>query len=201
MTSEHSSNRAPRRARSLWALTAIAIAAAATAAAIGTSPASASSRPTRAIPTADTLRDEAAKRLAKIDGELAVPGLDSAVEVRRDRWGVPHIYARTQHDVFFAQGFVAAQDRLWQMEMWRRQAEGRLAEVLGPRAADRDRMARLFRYRGPRDAEWAAYGPNAREIVGAFVAGVNAYIAQTKDRPPIEFTMMGFAPVSSPRWV
>jgi penicillin amidase len=194
MTFEQSSNRAPRRARFVWALTIITIAAAVAAAAIGTSPASASSRATRAIPTADTLRDEATKRLAKIDGELAVPGLDSTVEVRRDQWGVPHIYARTQHDLFFAQGFVAAQDRLWQMEMWRRQAEGRLAEVLGPRAADRDRMARLFRYRGSREAEWAAYGPNAREIVGAFVAGVNAYIAQTKDRLPIEFTMMGFAP-------
>src|SRR5690349_16117602 len=148
----------------------------------------------RASAAADTLRDEAAKRLAQIDGTLTIPGLDSAVEVRRDRWGVPHIYARTQHDLFFAQGFVAAQDRLWQMEMWRRQAEGRLAEVLGTRAVQRDRLARLFRYRGPMDAEWASYGPNAKAIVGAFVGGVNAYIAQVKDRPPIEFTMMGFAP-------
>jgi penicillin amidase len=144
--------------------------------------------------SADTLRDEAVKRLAQIDGELRVPGLDSAVEVRRDRWGVPHIYARTQHDVFFAQGFVAAQDRLWQMEMWRRQAEGRLAEVLGARAVERDRLARLFRYRGSMDAEWAAYGPDTKAIVSAFVGGVNAYIAQVKERPPIEFTMMGFAP-------
>src|SRR5689334_5369309 len=80
---------------------------------------------------ADTLREEAARRLAQIDGRITIPGLDSSVEVRRDRWGVPHIYARTEHDLFFAQGFVAAQDRLWQMEMWRRQAEGRLAEVLG----------------------------------------------------------------------
>jgi penicillin amidase len=143
---------------------------------------------------ADTLRDEAAKRLAQLDGTITIPGLDSAVEVRRDRWGVPHIYAKTQHDLFLAQGFVAAQDRLWQMDMWRRQAEGRLAEVLGPRAAERDRLSRLFKYRGSMDAEWAAYGPNAREIVGAFVSGVNAYIAQVKDRPPIEFTMLGYAP-------
>src|SRR5688500_13432744 len=153
-----------------------------------------SSAPSRS--NADTLRDKATKRLAQLDGSVNVPGLDSAVEVRRDRWGVPHIYARTEHDLFFAQGFVAAQDRLWQMEMWRRQGEGRLAEVLGPRAVERDRLARLFRYRGSKDAEWAAYGPNARAIVGAFVAGVNAYIAQVKDRPPIEFTMMGFAPRS-----
>ena len=156
-----------------------------------------SGRASRLVPSVssvDTLRDEAVKRLAQIDGTMSIPGLDSAVEVRRDRWGVPHIYARTEHDLFFAQGFVAAQDRLWQMEMWRRQAEGRLAEVLGPRAAERDRLARLFRYRGSMDAEWPAYGPNARSIVAAFVAGVNAYIARVKDRPPIEFTMMGFAP-------
>ena len=142
----------------------------------------------------DTLRDAAVKRLAQIDGTISVRGLDSTVEVRRDRWGVPHIYARTEHDLFFAQGFVAAQDRLWQMEMWRRQAEGRLSEVLGARAVERDRLARLFRYRGSMDAEWAAYGPGAKAIVSAFVGGVNAYIAQVKDRPPIEFTMMGFAP-------
>ena len=150
--------------------------------------------PSGAPARVDTLRDEAVKRLAQIDGNITVPGLDSAVEVRRDRWGVPHIYARTQHDLFFAQGFVAAQDRLWQMEMWRRTAEGRLAEVLGARAVERDRFARLFRYRGSMDSEWTAYGPDTKAIVGAFVAGVNAYIAQVKDRPPIEFTMMGFAP-------
>lgn len=142
----------------------------------------------------DTLRSQAASRLAQLDGAISVPGLDSAVEVRRDRWGVPHIYARTQHDLFFAQGFVAAQDRLWQMEMWRRAAEGRLAEVLGPRFVERDRFARLFRYRGSMAAEWAAYADDARAIVEAFVSGVNAYIAQVKDRPPIEFSMLGFAP-------
>src|SRR5205814_1976773 len=84
--------------------------------------------------------DSAKTRLAVIDGKLTVPGLDSAVEVRRDRWGVPHIYAKTVHDLFLAQGFVAAQDRLWQMEMWRRQGEGLMAEVLGPRFVERDRF-------------------------------------------------------------
>ena len=149
----------------------------------------------RSIATAaDSLRDEAAKRLSQIDGTIRVSGLDSAVEVRRDRWGVPHIYARTEHDLFFAQGYVAAQDRLWQMEMWRRQAEGRLAEVMGPRAVERDRLARLFRYRGSKDAEWASYGPNAKAIVSAFVAGVNAQMAEAKDRLPIEFTLMKFKP-------
>jgi penicillin G amidase len=140
------------------------------------------------------LLDSARARLAQLDGEVRLAGLDSAVEVRRDRWGVPHIYAKTPHDLFFAQGYVVAQDRLWQMEMWRRAGEGRLAEVLGPSFVERDRTARLLKYRGPMDAEWSSYADDARSIIRAFVAGVNARIAEVRDRPPIEFTMLGFSP-------
>ncbi len=125
---------------------------------------------------------------------LSVPGLTASVEVRRDRWGVPHIYALSQHDLFFAQGFVAAQDRLFQMEMWRRQGEGRLAEVLGASAVERDRFARLFTYRGSMTREWAAYGADTKAIVTAFVAGVNAWIARAGDALPPEFAMLGFRP-------
>lgn len=123
-----------------------------------------------------------------------LPGLRAPVEVRRDRWGVPHIYAKNQHDLFFAQGYVAAQDRLFQMEMWRRQGEGRLAEVLGPSAVERDRAARLFAYRGDMAREWAAYAPDTRAIVRAFVAGVNARIAAVGDDLPPEFGLLGFRP-------
>ena len=147
--------------------------------------------------TAEALRDSARARLATLDGTIAVSGLDSAVEVRRDQWGVPHIYARTQHDLFFAQGYVAAQDRLFQMEIWRRQGQGRLAEVLGPSYAERDRLSRLFAYRGDMDAEWRSYAPDARAIVSAFVQGVNAYVAEVRATPgklPIEFTLLGFLP-------
>ena len=140
------------------------------------------------------LLDSARARLARMDGEVRVPGLDSAVEVRRDQWGVPHIYAKTTHDLFFAQGYVVAQDRLWQMEMWRRAGEGRLAQILGPGFVERDRTARLLRYRGDMATEWKSYSDDAREIIRAFVAGVNARIAEVKDRPPIEFTILGFAP-------
>jgi len=125
---------------------------------------------------------------------LSIPGLRARVEVRRDRWGVPHIYAQNQHDLFFAQGFTAAQDRLFQMEMWRRQGEGRLAEVLGAGSVPRDRLARLFAYRGSMAREWAAYGPDTRAIVTAFVSGVNARIAQVGDDLPPEFGMLGFRP-------
>ena len=125
---------------------------------------------------------------------LSVAGLAAPVEVRRDRWGVPHIYAKSQRDLFFAQGFVAAQDRLFQMEMWRRQGEGRLSEVLGPSAVQRDRFARLFTYRGNMAREWAAYGPDTKAIVTAFVAGINAYIAQAGDALPPEFATLAFKP-------
>ena len=131
---------------------------------------------------------------AVVTESLSVAGLAAPVEVRRDRWGVPHIYAKSQRDLFFAQGFVAAQDRLFQMEMWRRQGEGRLAEVLGQAAVSRDRFARLFAYRGNMAREWAAYGPDTKEIVTAFVRGVNAYIAQAGDALPPEFAMLGFKP-------
>ncbi|HEY9519025.1 MAG TPA: penicillin acylase family protein, partial [Gemmatimonadales bacterium] len=140
------------------------------------------------------LLDSARARLAQLDGEIVVAGLDSVVEVRRDRWGIPHIYARTTHDLFFAQGYVVAQDRLWQMEMWRRAGEGRLSEVLGPSMVERDRLARLLLYRGDAALEWASYAPDAREIVGAFVQGVNARIREARSNPPIEFTLLGFLP-------
>jgi penicillin amidase len=132
--------------------------------------------------------------LAPVEGVVAVAGLRDTVEVLRDPWGVPHIYARSVEDLFFAQGFVAAQDRLWQMEMWRRAAEGRLAEVAGPAAVERDRLARLLRYRGDPEAEWASYHPDARRIVGAFVRGVNAYMAHVRPRWPVEFVLTGLAP-------
>ena len=145
----------------------------------------------------DRLNEMAVAALAQIEGELAVPGLKAPVEVLRDRWGVPHIYARSTADLYFAQGYVVAQDRLWQMEMWRRSAEGRLAEVLGPGALSRDRQARLLKYRGPVDEqEFAAYHPEARGIMSAFVAGVNASIAHAtaSNRLPIEFVVTGIRP-------
>ena len=146
-------------------------------------------------PVADSeLAQRARGALAQIEGRVELSGLRQPVEVLRDEWGVPHIYARTQDDLFFAQGYVAAQDRLWQMELWRRAGEGKLAEVLGPAAVGRDRVARLLRYRGDMRAEWAAYAPDARRIIAAFVRGVNAYIAASQDNLPIEFQLAGIRP-------
>src|SRR5947208_1180348 len=95
--------------------------------------------------------------LAQLDGSVRVAGLKEPVEVLRDRWGIPHIYARNQDDLFFAQGFVTAQDRLFQIDLWRRVGVGETAEVIGREGLDTDRFARLLKYRGDLDAEWASY--------------------------------------------
>lgn len=153
---------------------------------------------TQRVSIEDTQRAIAAQALSQIDGALRLPGLTAKVEVVRDRWGVPHIYAANAADLFMAQGFVAAQDRLWQMEMWRRQREGRLAEILGPQAVERDRVARLLRYRGPMDErEWTRYHPDGRTLFDAYARGVNAYIDSVLANPeklPVEFTLTGIRP-------
>jgi penicillin G amidase len=146
----------------------------------------------------DQFAEKARAALSTTTGKLQLPGLQGAVEVLRDRWGVPHIYARNQHDLFFAQGFVAAQDRLFQMELWKRAGQGRLAEVLGPSALPRDIAARLLRYRGSMEAEYQSYAPDTREILVAFTDGINAYIrrglAANGPGLPVEFQMAGFRP-------
>ena len=143
----------------------------------------------------DIFEDAAKASLAQIDGGVALPGLRDSVEVIRDRWGVPHIYARNTDDLFFAQGFVHAQDRLWQMEMYRRTYEGTLSEILGPTYRAHDRLVRLLRYRGPfDDREWQSYHPDGRRIFDAFARGVNAFIAQAGENLPVEFKLTGIRP-------
>src|SRR5262245_57499126 len=124
-------------------------------------------------------------------------GVGQPVEIVRDRWGVNHIYAQNEADLFFAQGYAAARDRLFQLVLWRRQATGTVAEMLGPGEVARVHGARLLMLRGALDAALTRYQPNGKAIVEAFVAGVNAYIAETERTPsllPIEFTMLGIKP-------
>jgi penicillin amidase len=133
--------------------------------------------------------------LAQLDETVSLRGLRDRVEIVRDRWGVPHIFANNTDDLFFAQGFVQAQDRLWQMEMYRRTFEGTLAEIMGPEYVRHDELARLLKYRGPwDDREWTSYHPDGRRIFTAFANGVNAYIAQAGDRLPVEFLLTGLRP-------
>jgi penicillin amidase len=143
---------------------------------------------------------EARAALPQYDGAIVTRGLSEPVEVLRDQWGVPHIYARNTADLFFAQGFTVAQDRMWQLELWRRNGEGRLAEVLGPGYVTRDRFARLLAFRGDWDEEFRKYHPEGRVIFDAFAAGINLAVqrALDDDKVPVEFKVMGFQP--QPVW-
>src|SRR3977135_2885479 len=85
----------------------------------------------------------AARAQAPASEKLALPGLTQPVEILKDRWGIAHIYARNENDLFFAQGYNAARDRLFQLELWRRQATGTVAEILGPRELKRDKLKLL----------------------------------------------------------
>lgn len=128
---------------------------------------------------------------------LRVGGLQASVEIRRDRWGINHIYAANEHDLFFAQGYAAARDRLFQFEIWRRQATGTVAEILGRRELARDIGTRLHMFRGDLTAELNWYHPRGAQIITAFVDGINAYIDTALQRPdqlPIEFRMLGIRP-------
>jgi penicillin amidase len=127
----------------------------------------------------------------------AVAGLRSPVEILIDSWGIPHIYADCEPDVYFAQGFNAARERLWQIDLWRRAGLGLLSEVLGPEYVERDRAARLFLYRGSMEAELSAYGCDLEKILEPFIAGINEYVEMLQRRPelmPIEFRSLDYQP-------
>jgi penicillin G amidase len=146
-------------------------------------------------PAGADLKSIARQSLAKLDGDFNVPVVREPVEIIRDKWGVTHIYAKNEVDLFFAQGYVAAQDRLWQLYMWRMEHEGRLAEILGPAAFERDRETRLLMFRGPfDDKEWTSYHPHGKAIFTAFANGINAYITLNADNLPVEFKLTGLKP-------
>ena len=128
---------------------------------------------------------------------IRLPGLAAPAQILIDTWGVPHLYAGSQDDVFFVQGFNAARDRLFQIDLWRRRGLGQLASVYGANFAEQDRAARLFLYRGDMRKEWLAYGKSAQRIATRFVAGINAYIdlvGNDTARLPLEFRYFGYAP-------
>lgn len=132
--------------------------------------------------------------------KIILSGLTDNATIAVDQWGIPHIRANNKRDLFFAQGFNAARDRLWQIDLWRKRGLGLLAADFGPGYLEQDRAARLFLYRGEIESEWAAYCPDAKEIASAFVSGINAYIEMInggKFALPPEFTLFGTSPT---RW-
>jgi penicillin amidase len=132
--------------------------------------------------------------LATIDGEYRLIGLEQRAEVLRDSYGVPHIFAQTAHDLFYLQGYVTAQDRLFQMELYRRAGEGRLAEVLGEPALDSDKQFRTFGLARVAAQEFGLLRDDTRQNLSAYADGVNKFLEGHGDSLPLEFIILGYRP-------
>ena len=126
--------------------------------------------------------------------QVVVPGLQQSVEVLRDRWGVPHIYARNTHDLFFAQGYIAALDRLWQIDMWRRMGTGKLAEVLGPSALRRDRLARAVQFAATGTPNGKVMVRKPRRSQPHSLRGSTPTSSSLSGKRPLEFRLAGYYP-------
>ncbi|WP_273567635.1 penicillin acylase family protein [Maribacter halichondriae] len=134
---------------------------------------------------------------AKNENQIELTGLNEPVEIIRDEAGINHIYAKNQHDLFFAQGYAAAKDRLFQFEIWRRQATGTVAEILGERELKRDIGTRLFKFRGDMKTEMEHYHSEGVEILTAYTDGVNTYIDEVLQNPellPVTFKALNILP-------
>jgi len=158
-----------------------------------------------AVVAAAVLYLQLRRSLPQEEGELRVGGLGKPVEVLRDAFGVPHIYAASLEDAMRALGFVHAQDRLWQMEMNRRTAAGRLSEILGPASLEADRFLRTLGVRRAAEANLPNLDAPTRRLLEAYAAGVNAFLA-TDPVLPVEFWLTGarpepWSPVDSLGWI
>ncbi|MFZ2359143.1 MAG: penicillin acylase family protein, partial [Anaerolineae bacterium] len=132
--------------------------------------------------------------LPQTEGNLRVPGLHGPVEIVRDRWGVPHIYAEDEDDLFFAQGYAHAQDRLWQMELQRRLGSGRLSEILGEPTVAVDRFTRTLGLNRAAENELASLPAETRRALDAYAAGVNTSMRQRRGQWSLEFTLLRCEP-------
>src|SRR5688572_13682067 len=118
----------------------------------------------------------APKSFPQIDDEIQLEGLNASVDVYRDKMGIPHIYATTSHDLFFAQGYVHAQDRFWQMDAWRHIGSGTLSEMFGKGQVETDTFLRTLGWRLTAEQEYAELDPESKAIIDSYTAGVNAYL-------------------------
>ena len=132
--------------------------------------------------------------LPQLDGSINVAGLQQDVTVERDKWGVPHIRASSVQDLVEAQGYVMAQDRLWQMDLLRRLARGQLSEILGPATLTVDKEFRTFQFGRAADRDLGLMDPESRGIMEAYARGVNRFIEQHANQLPFEFTLLKYKP-------
>ncbi len=139
------------------------------------------------------------RALPQVEGTLRVQGIGGKVEIVRDRWGVPHVFAGNEKDAYFGLGWATAQDRLFHMELLRRLGQGRLAEIFGPDVVKVDRLFRTMGFHRAGQRMIAATRPEIRAANQAYQSGINAYVASLNGRLPIEFTLLGigFAPVAA----
>ena len=140
------------------------------------------------------LRSRTLAALPVLDGDLHVAGLSAPVTVRRDAHGVPHIEAANQDDLFFAQGYVTAQDRLWQLDVYRRNANGELAEILGSSVVNHDIAQRVLGFRKTAQRIYDDLPGDDRRRLDDYARGVNAFIAQHQDTLPVEFRILMYKP-------
>jgi penicillin G amidase len=140
------------------------------------------------------LRQSMYDSLPQLEGSIAIPGLSAGVTIQRDAHGVPHIRAASLDDLLVAQGFVTAQDRLWQLDALRRHASGSLAEVLGPSLLAHDRLQRTLQLRAAADRAITALPPDQLHALERYAAGVNAAIALQQSHLPLEFRLLHYQP-------
>ncbi len=133
------------------------------------------------------------RALPRLSGEFQLAGLNQPVTVHRDKWGIPHILANTRGDLFFSQGYVHAQDRLWQMEIFRRAAAGRLAEILGEEALQTDRLTRTLGFTRLAQVSWANSSDQVQKDLKSYTAGVNAFL-EPNPPLPVEFRLTRHKP-------
>jgi penicillin amidase len=132
--------------------------------------------------------------LPQLDGSINLPGLQKDVIVERDHWGVPHVRASSVEDMAEAQGYVVAQDRLWQMDLLRRVGRGQLSEILGPATLNIDKQFRTLGFGRAAERDLALVDPTSRGIFEAYARGVNRFIEQHSDELPVEFTLLKYKP-------
>ncbi|MEN7449529.1 penicillin acylase family protein [Mesorhizobium sp. CCNWLW179-1] len=156
--------------------------------------------PVTAPPVSNSAGGRAGQDEMMTPDAIVLSGLADDVSIYIDQWGISHIRAKNKRDLFFAQGYNAARDRLWQIDLWRKRGLGLLAADFGPGYLEQDRAARLFLYRGDMQTEWDAYCEDAEEIATTFVQGINAYVdlidRGDAELPP-EFSLFGTSPA---RW-
>ena len=138
--------------------------------------------------------DQTARRVPSMEGTKTASGLSGKVEIARDEWGVPHVIAETDDDLFFGYGYATAQDRLWQLDYYRRKAHGRLSEVIGPSGIEIDTVSHTIGLTRTAEENLARFPEKTKRRLQAYTDGINSFMEGSKSNLPIEFDLLGYEP-------